>query len=280
MASIECSRLYAQNMRKALAQNPNLLRTLLGLSFTLVFFLSYAVYGATVDSTYFVYSNDVEESEMELELLSNSTLQRSGETWTTWTWEFTSEGANLTWINASILNSPSDGEIRLLNTGDGYWSHTDLGNPDAELFSCAELCFKNGSHTSIIFEGEAKVTGLTHYDPARRDGGTVRAADLEEAMVFAGREISYDHGDNVWQIIVQLQGEHSEVPQVSATTVNEAFGDIEQFELDPATELVWALAAVIGCFAMVLVPSFSVYFAANAKRNKAEGQTELVIESD
>ena len=46
-------------MRKALAQNPNLLRTLLGLSFTLIFMLSYAVYGATVSPSYYLYETEL-----------------------------------------------------------------------------------------------------------------------------------------------------------------------------------------------------------------------------
>ena len=267
-------------MRKALAQNPNLLRTLLGLSFTLVFFLSYAVYGATVDSTYFVYSNESQESDMDLNMISNNTFQRDGETWTAWTWEFTTNGSNLTWINASLLDADAEGEIRLLNTGDGYWSHPDLGDPEAELFSCAEYCFKNGSHSALVVEGEAAGFGLTHHNPSRRDGGTVRAVDLEEARSMANEEVLYEHGDNTWQVIVQLPGDHTQEPQVFATSVNEELGEIKQFELDPATELVWALAAVIGCFAMVLVPSFSIYFAANARRNKAELQTEIDSESE
>ena len=45
-------------MQKALAQNPNLLRTLLGLSFTLIFLLAYAVYGATISPSYYVYETD------------------------------------------------------------------------------------------------------------------------------------------------------------------------------------------------------------------------------
>ena len=47
-------------MRKALAQNPNLLRTLLGLSFTLIFILGYAVYGATVSPSYYLYDSDTQ----------------------------------------------------------------------------------------------------------------------------------------------------------------------------------------------------------------------------
>ena len=41
-----------------MAQNPNLLRTLLGLSFTLIFMLSYAVYGATVSPSYYLYQTE------------------------------------------------------------------------------------------------------------------------------------------------------------------------------------------------------------------------------
>ena len=50
--------------------------------------------------------------------------------------------------------------------------------------------------------------------------------------------------------------------------------DIEKFEVDAATEFMWALAAVIGCFSMVLVPSFTVYFAARAKQKKLELKLE------
>ena len=44
-------------MKKALAQNPNLLRTLIGLSVTLIFMLSYAVYGATVSPSVYILPN-------------------------------------------------------------------------------------------------------------------------------------------------------------------------------------------------------------------------------
>ena len=38
------------------------------------------------------------------------------------------------------------------------------------------------------------------------------------------------------------------------------------FEVDAATEFMWALAAVIGCFSMVLVPSFTIYFAQGQRK--------------
>jgi len=60
--------------------------------------------------------------------------------------------------------------------------------------------------------------------------------------------------------------------------VNEAFSSIEIFEIDAATEFLWALAAVVGCFSMVLIPSFTVYFAARAKERRNEEKLRLVDE--
>jgi len=57
-------------------------------------------------------------------------------------------------------------------------------------------------------------------------------------------------------------------------TVNEEFGSIEVFSVDAATEFLWALAAVVGCFSMVLIPSFTVYFAARAKERKDQLKLE------
>ena len=45
-------------MKKALAQNLNLLRTLIGLSLTLIVLLSYAVYGTTISPSYYIYETD------------------------------------------------------------------------------------------------------------------------------------------------------------------------------------------------------------------------------
>jgi len=65
--------------------------------------------------------------------------------------------------------------------------------------------------------------------------------------------------------------------------LNEELGDVKQFEIDAATEFMWALAAVIGCFSMVLVPSFTIYFAARAKEKKLElklEQAKIDLESE
>ena len=61
-------------MQKALAQNPNLLRTLLGLSFTLIFLLGYAVYGATVSPSYYVYETETLTTRMKMTTLRKSMM--------------------------------------------------------------------------------------------------------------------------------------------------------------------------------------------------------------
>ena len=57
--------------------------------------------------------------------------------------------------------------------------------------------------------------------------------------------------------------------------MNEEFASIAVFSVDATTEFLWALAAVVGCFSMVLIPSFTVYFAARAKEKRDEAKLEL-----
>ena len=79
-----------------------------------------------------------------------------------------------------------------------------------------------------------------------------------------------NHSDSGISIVITENGDRQTQPELVLTSVNEEFTSIEQFEIDTATELAWALAAVIGCFSMVLVPSFTVYFASRAKQRKVE----------
>ena len=81
-------------MQKALAQNPNLLRTLLGLSFTLIFLLGYAVYGATISPSYYLYTTDTESTVIET--TDPVKLYDEDENVTNWRWTFTADGDNLT----------------------------------------------------------------------------------------------------------------------------------------------------------------------------------------
>ena len=81
-------------MRKALSQNPNMLRTIVGLGMTLILILSYAVYSATLDSGYYLATttNDAREVVVTEDPENGS-------------YTFSTKDA-ISWINISIDNAP------------------------------------------------------------------------------------------------------------------------------------------------------------------------------
>ena len=253
-------------MRKALAQNPNLLRTLLGLSFTLIFMLSYAVYGATISPSYYLYETDTNTTlHQEIE---PTRIYQGDQNTTTWTWSVPANGANLTWVNLTATEVSNGAEVRLIN-GAGLFSHPLLGSVDADGFSCRESCQKNTSHSYIAEDGgDVRINALTSTNPARRSNGTVYAQTIEDAQVKAEQAIEYEHSPSLIRVEIIERGNRTTAPAMSITTVNEEFATIEPFSVDAATEFLWALAAVAGCFSMVLIPSFTVYWAANAKEKR------------
>jgi hypothetical protein len=229
-------------MRKALAQNPNLLRTLIGMGLTLILLLAYAVYGATIESEVYVYNAESNESTVDLNLT----------------------GSGL-----------SAGSTISISNEEGFYSHPDLGDSDAEDFSCSEYCSKSIEHTVNSSDGYASIISLTDPDPALRGKGSIYADSQDEAEDKSSKIISTDFESSAIRITVIENGNRSVSPSISLTQVNEELTSVEQFEVDAATEFMWALAAVIGCFSMVLVPSFTVYFAARAKQKKLEVKLNL-----
>ena len=115
-------------MKKALAQNPNLLRTLIGLSLTLIILLSYAVYGATISPNYYIYETEATDSSFEdIELTK---IVQNNET--TWIGTVSANGANLTWVNMTVTDLASGAIVKMTNEGKLY-SHPFLGVEDAEV---------------------------------------------------------------------------------------------------------------------------------------------------
>ena len=255
-------------MQKALAQNPNLLRTLLGLSFTLIFMLAYAVYGATISPSYYLYTTDTETTVNEnvepVKLYDDDTNE------TNWRWTFTADGDNLTWVNVTAGGLSKNAVVKLTNSA-GLYSHSKLGDPDAEGFACEDSCYLNNTH-EIISEngGDDAIISMTTTDPGRRNNGTVYAKSLDEAERKAREIVDYFHTPAVIIVEIIEAGNKSTAPSVSLVTVNEDFADISVFSVDAGTEFLWAVAAVVGCFSMILIPSFTVYFAARAKERKNE----------
>ena len=85
-------------MKKASAQNPNLLRTLIGLSLTLIVLLSYAVYGATISPSYYIYETDTTDTVFD-DVELTKVVQNNE---TTWIGSVAADGQNLTWINVTV----------------------------------------------------------------------------------------------------------------------------------------------------------------------------------
>lgn len=255
-------------MQKALAQNPNLLRTLLGLSFTLIFLLAYAVYGATISPSYYVYETDnnstIDDQSEPTKLYDDEANE------TTWRWTLSAEGDNLTWVNLTATELSRHSTIRLINSA-GLYSHSKLGDPNAEDFACEDKCYQNSTHEAVSQDGEdVTIISMTTTDPGRRNNGTVYAKSLSSAEDKARDIIDYFHSPSVIIVEVTESGNRTTSPSIVLETVNEDFDYIEVFSIDAGTEFLWALAAVVGCFSMILIPSFTVYFAAQAKEKKAE----------
>ena len=84
-------------MKKSLAKNPNMLRTMIGTGLVLVLILSYAVYSNTLDSEYYGYKTTNESEIIDLQSNEEDTAD----------WYFISRDA-ITWINVCLLyTSPS-----------------------------------------------------------------------------------------------------------------------------------------------------------------------------
>lgn len=267
-------------MKKALAQNPNLLRTLIGLSLTLIFLLSYAVYGATVSPSVYMYETEASTTVHDASSNEDDIVRTYNEetNTTTWAWPITMNPSNLTWVNVTAEELSTGAVLRVTNVAKLY-SHEllgntyDLENPLEEGFSCADLCDHLATHLREPNEnGDVFFHALTSTDPARRSNGSVFAQDLAEAEEKSRDLVEYDHLPAILRIEIVEQGNRTTNPTISVETVNEAFDSVEIFSVDTATEFLWALAAVVGCFSMVLVPSFTVYFAARAKERRDEAK--------
>ena len=52
---------------------------------------------------------------------------------------------------------------------------------------------------------------------------------------------------------------------------------VEPFEIDPVTEMLWSISALIGCFGIALVIPLSIYFAARAKERREENIRQAAL---
>ena len=139
---------------------------------TLIFMLSYAVYGATLtvglhlQDRRTVDTYDASEADQDVQRFYNDEANT-----TTWTWTVNANDANLTWVNVTATELSDGAVLRVINSAKLY-SHEllgntyDLQNPLEEEFSCADLCDHDTSHERIAEDGGTiEFHALTSVDP-------------------------------------------------------------------------------------------------------------------
>jgi len=256
-------------MRKALAQNPNLLRTLLGLSFTLIFMLSYAVYANTIDTAYYTYTTEATTTTQSSDEGMTFEREYDGEdSTTTWSSNVTIDRNNLTWVNVTAQELAPGATLTVFDAA-GLWTHSLLGVEDATDFSCTEDCQRNQSTTLDEQDGDAVYHGLAVTEPGARSNGTVVAESQEQAEEMAAEIVNNRHGSAVLRVTIVEPGNRSTTPTLAIEMVNEELGPVVPFTVDVASEFVWALTAVFACFAIVLLPAFAIY-AVSRRRERAD----------
>ena len=211
----------------------------------------------------------------------------------TWIWEFETSTTNLTWVNVTVNGAHEKSNLKVINVDGSFWSHPELGDIDSD-FNCADRVNKNdedvwivvdcqtgSSHNMILMDGNGSFVSLTHPDPAIRDGGTVRADDYNSAINLSNSIFNRTHKSGLWQISIESDGNMTHLnPSVDVTYVNEEITSIELFTIDAATEMLWSMAALIGCFMILLVPAFMIYFISRQTDKKEREELEIAIEND
>ena len=91
--------------------------------------LSYAVYGATVSPSVYIYKTeatvdtyDASEADQDVQRFYNEEANT-----TTWTWTVNANDANLTWVNVTATELSDGAVLRVINSAKLY-SHELLGN--------------------------------------------------------------------------------------------------------------------------------------------------------
>ena len=270
-------------MKKAMAQNPNMLRTMIGLGLTLIVILSYAVYGATIDSSYYMYhtSNDgVDHEAIDQGLSEDNTTQQ---------WTFTTNRAT-TWLNVTIDGVEQDDTISV-GVSDGVWYyHEMLGDEDAERFSCRQtdeqafeeynVCTAAQVHSITAEEsGMMTIRGIVSPELPMGGLGSMYADSLEDAQEASADLISAHNGTRVWTVTLVSSDEihPAEYSPLVESTIHE-LEMVEPFKINPVTEMLWSISALIGCFAIALVIPLSIYFAARAKERREENIRQAALE--
>ena len=270
-------------MKKALAQNPNMLRTMIGLGLTLIVILSYAVYGATMDSSYYLYhtSNEQVDHVTADQGLSNENSSQS--------WTFSTNRAT-TWLNISIAGV-DQGDVIAVGVSDGVWYHHEmLGDENADRFSCHQIqdggfeeynvCTESQEHSvTVEHAGNVTIRGIVSPELPMGGLGSLYANSLDDAEAESANLIATHNGTRIWTITLQsVDSIHPDEFSPYVQSTSHELENVEPFKIDPVTEMLWSISALIGCFGIALVIPLSIYFAARAKERREENIRNVALD--
>ena len=271
-------------MKKALAQNPNMLRTMVGLGLTLILILAYAVYGATMDSSYYLYNTTNESTE------HNATDQGLTDENTTQMWTFSTFKAT-TWLNVSIAGIESGDKVSI-SVSDGVWYHHEmLGSDDAERFSCRQnneqnyeeynVCTVARTHSVTAEEsGNLTFRGIVHPELPMGGLGSLYADSMQDAEDASNELISKNNRTLTWTItLTSSDSIHPDEYDPHIQSTSHDLESVEVFKVDPVEEMLWSISALIGCFSLALVVPLIIYVAARAKEIREDRVRQAALDN-
>ena len=261
----------SDTMKKSLAKNPNMLRTMIGTGLVLILILSYVVYSNTMDSEYYGYKTTNEAEVVELQ--SNNEGMAD--------WYFTSRDA-ITWFNLSLEGVTNQSSTLIIEASGVEWFYSPfLGIEGENIFSCkdgdysdvAETCEKASVHNIEIVDSELQIIrgrvslalpigGLGYF---QSDNITMAEDEARSILEDEKRTIT-------WNIRITSEGEiiSSEGIVIGTEIVTHEFVSIEEFQLNPVQESIYSLATLIGCFFLLLFIPMTIYFSALYKSRNDE----------
>jgi hypothetical protein len=249
-----------------------MIRTIFLLAASLILILSFAVHSATIDSDYYLINTGNHAMEAEPEIVASSNA----------TWNVKTSAA-LTWVNFSVTGAPSGSTLTVTANNVEWWHHPLLGHDDANNFKCIERtiglsqiiehCTESNEHQMLLENGTGILRGLVSIDLPT--GGIIssRQISIEDARIYGDVLIAQEFLNTTW--IIHLVGPDGAELDPAGIEINLDYSthlveDVYQFKVDPFEELIWSIAALIGCFGIVLIIPLTVYFAARAKEKKNE----------
>ena len=227
-------------MKKALAKNPNMLRTMVGTGLVLILILSYAVYSNTMDSEYYGYKTSNQSDFVELQ--ENEVNMAN--------WYFTTRDA-ITWLNVSVEGVVNESSVLVIEASGVEWYYSPLLGENSNL-----QIIKGRVSLGLPIEG---LGYLQSDNISNAEDSAIKLINDEK------RTISWS-----FKIISNNEVISNEGIILDVEIVSHEFISIEEFKLNPVQESIYSLATLIGCFFLLLFIPMTIYFSAMYKSKNDE----------